>query len=129
MRGGSGARKKGRVDWAKIARTSQAEIEEQAASEKRRLHISDHHLSPAWPVFRCPDIRQLRERLGLSQSEFAERYALSRRTLQQWEQERSCPDQPARILLKAIEAQPEVMHQIIRRLGKIRDPNRRSARA
>lgn len=124
MRGGSAVKKKGKVDWAKIAMTSSAEIEAQAAREKRKLGLSDERLGPARPVLKCPDIRRLREKLGLSQSQFAERYALSARTIQQWEQERSYPDQPTRILLRAIETQPELMRQIIATFGKARKVSR-----
>jgi putative transcriptional regulator len=112
MHTGSEHKRRGRVNWRKIARISQAEIEQQAALEKQRLGIRDEILHTR-PVFKCPDIRQLRERLGLSQNQFADRYALSRRTLQQWEQKRSEPDQPTCVFLKAIEKEPDLMAQII----------------
>lgn len=56
-----------------------------------------------------PDVRAIRERLRLSQAEFAERFHLSQRTVQQWEQHRAMPDMPARVLLKAIQRAPEVI--------------------
>ena len=59
-----------------------------------------------------PDIRALRERLGLSQELFAERFCLSPRTVQQWEQGRRLPDGPTRLLLKVIEAHPDLVAQI-----------------
>ena len=109
--------KKGRVDWAKISSISREEIEEQAALEKAELGINFEN-STARPVFRCPDIKGIRERLGLSQNQFADRYALSRRTIQQWEQRRSQPDHPARILLQAIASEPELMARVINGLRK-----------
>jgi len=109
--------KRGRVDRRKISSISKKEIEEQAALEKKALGIDDEGLL-ARPVFKSPDIRQLRERLGLSQTEFANRYALSHRTIQQWEQKRSQPDQPARLLLRAIEKEPYLMAHIINGLRK-----------
>jgi len=53
-----------------------------------------------------PDVKKIRLRLDLSQAEFAERFGLSHRTVQQWEQHRSEPDQPARLLLHLIERSP-----------------------
>jgi DNA-binding transcriptional regulator YiaG len=53
------------------------------------------------------DIKALRGRLGLSQAEFARRYALDLATLQNWEQGRTQPDKTAQALLQAIAAAPD----------------------
>ena len=55
----------------------------------------------------------MRKRLGLSQSQFADRFGLSIRTVQQWEQGRAEPDQPARVLLALINYAPDDMHELI----------------
>jgi putative transcriptional regulator len=60
------------------------------------------------------DVRALRERLGLSQSEFARRYLLSVRTVQQWEQEQREPSEPARVLLFAIARNPLTVERVLR---------------
>jgi putative transcriptional regulator len=60
-----------------------------------------------------PDVRRLRERLGLTQAEFAQRFGLSRRTVEQWEQGRAVPDRPARILLAVIERDPRVVERVV----------------
>ncbi|MBV9119718.1 MAG: helix-turn-helix domain-containing protein [Chloroflexi bacterium] len=54
-----------------------------------------------------PNVRKIREGLGLSQEAFARRYHLSLRTVQDWEQKRRAPDGPARALLQVIEREPE----------------------
>ncbi len=59
------------------------------------------------------DVRALRERLGLSQSEFARRYLLSVRTVQQWEQEQREPSEPARVLLFAIARNPRTVERVL----------------
>ena len=59
------------------------------------------------------DVRRLRERLGLTQAEFAKRFGLSRRTVEQWEQGRTVPDRPARILLAVIERDPRVIERVV----------------
>jgi putative transcriptional regulator len=59
--------------------------------------------------FRPVDIRAIRERLGLSQSEFALMIGVSVSTLQNWEQGRRTPEGPARALLKIVEENPEAV--------------------
>ena len=58
------------------------------------------------------DVRALRTRLGLLQTEFAARFGLSIATVRDWEQGRSKPDRQARILLRVIEAAPEVVEGV-----------------
>lgn len=52
------------------------------------------------------DVKSIRSKLSLSQSQFAKRFGLNVRTVQDWEQGRKVPDQPARILLRVIEKSP-----------------------
>jgi putative transcriptional regulator len=102
--------KRGRVDLSRITATTQDEIDAQAQQEFATLGLSDNLGSP-YTVYNspAPNIKQLRETLRCSQNEFAERFGLSLRTVQQWEQGRSIPDQPARILLTTIEADPDAV--------------------
>jgi len=60
-----------------------------------------------------PDVRRLRERLGLTQGEFSRRFGLSQRTVEQWEQGRAVPDRPARVLLAVIERDPRAVEQVV----------------
>jgi putative transcriptional regulator len=59
------------------------------------------------------DIRALRRRLGLSQPEFAARYQMSLRTLQNYEQGRDTPPASAMILLTLIDREPETIARIL----------------
>ncbi|WP_306025380.1 helix-turn-helix domain-containing protein [Oceaniradius stylonematis] len=59
------------------------------------------------------DIAALRRRLGLTQSAFAQRYGLNLATVRDWEQNRRYPDQPARVLLKVIERDPEAVERAL----------------
>jgi len=59
-------------------------------------------------------VRALRQRLGLSQSQFALKFGFGIDTLQQYEQGRRVPSGPASSLLRVIEAEPEA---VIRALG------------
>ena len=60
-------------------------------------------------VTRTPviDVRILRKKLGLSQSQFAERFGFTPATLRNWEQGRREPTGPAQALLRAIHNDPE----------------------
>ncbi len=62
---------------------------------------------------RVPDVRAIRRKLGLSQSEFAARFGFSVRTVQEWEQGRAVPDRPARILLRVIEKSPNAVERAL----------------
>jgi putative transcriptional regulator len=86
------------------------EIEREAERELAELGLTGR-LSKAYSANNVPtpDLKKLRELLRCSQSEFAERFGLNLRTVQQWEQGRSEPDQPARILLTAIEIDPDAV--------------------
>jgi putative transcriptional regulator len=48
------------------------------------------------------DVRAVRRRLGLSQTEFAAKFGFQPAALRNWEQGRTRPDGPARVLLAVI---------------------------
>jgi len=68
-------------------------------------------------VLPTPDIKKIREKLGVSQAEFAIRFGLELDTLQNWEQGRNQPDPAARLLLKVIELHPEVVAGVLAEAG------------
>lgn len=53
------------------------------------------------------DVKSIRERTGLSQSQFALLIGVRLKTLQNWEQGRRRPVGPARALLKIVRSDPE----------------------
>jgi putative transcriptional regulator len=61
------------------------------------------------------EFRALRQRLGLTQAAFAERYRLSRRTVEAWEAARHGLPQSAAILLTLIDQEPETIAKILDR--------------
>ena len=62
------------------------------------------------------DIRRVRENLNLTRRRFATRYRLNERTVEQWEQGRSAPDQTSETLLRLIEREPEKMAELVAQL-------------
>ena len=63
----------------------------------------------------------LRKRLRLSRQNFADRFGLDVRALQEWEQGRRVPDRAARVLLTVIDRDPEA---VVRALGEDGDNGR-----
>ena len=61
-------------------------------------------------VFRA---QTLRRTLGLTQEEFAARYAIPLGTLRDWEQGRTEPDAPARAYLRAIAGDPAAVQRAL----------------
>jgi len=56
------------------------------------------------------EIKSIRERMDLSQAEFAELLGVSKRTLQEWEQGRCKPTGAALKLLMVASRHPEALH-------------------
>jgi putative transcriptional regulator len=61
------------------------------------------------------DVREVRLKMGLSQAQFATRFGLPPATLRNWEQGRSHPDAPTRVLLAVIAKHPEVVEEVLRK--------------
>jgi len=59
------------------------------------------------------DVKNIRERMGLSQSSFANRFGLSVYALRNWEQGKRQPDPAARAYLKVIEKVPDVVIKVL----------------
>jgi len=55
------------------------------------------------------DVRETRRKFGLSQVEFAAKFGFQAATLRNWEQGRTYPDGPARVLLAVIAKHPEAV--------------------
>ncbi len=55
------------------------------------------------------NVRAIRQNIGLTQREFAHRYRLSLRSVQEWEQGRKQPSEAARVLLFAISREPKAL--------------------
>ena len=61
------------------------------------------------------DVRGVRLKMGLSQSQFATKFGFPPATLRNWEQGRSWPDAPTRVLLAVIAKHPEAVEDVLRK--------------
>lgn len=60
------------------------------------------------------DVKRIRKKVALSQSEFAEHFGVSVRTVQDWEQGRRVPTGASRAFLIVIDREPEAVHRALR---------------
>jgi putative transcriptional regulator len=63
------------------------------------------------------DVRKVRLKMKLSQAQFAAKFGFPSGTLRNWEQGRSRPDAPTRVLLAVIAAHPEAVEDVLRKAG------------
>jgi putative transcriptional regulator len=85
-----------------------------SAQERHRAAVSDPDAQPATAAQlararRVPSVRALREKLKLTQEEFAARFHLPLGTVRDWEQGAHRPDRAAQVLLTVIAKDPEAV--------------------
>jgi putative transcriptional regulator len=100
----------GGTDWARLDAMTDEEVMTAALSDPDARPLTREELARMRRVSR---VKVLRQRLGMTQAEFAEAFHLPITTLRDWEQRRSTPDAPARALLLAIERDPDVMRRLL----------------
>lgn len=86
-----------------IAAMAEAAAHAQGQGEVARLHIVE-----------VPDVRAIREGLGLSQQAFASAYRIPLATLKGWEQGRRQPDATASAYLSVIAQLPDAAREVLR---------------
>jgi putative transcriptional regulator len=100
----------GDTDWTVVDAMTDQEVLAAAAADPDAQPLAPDALARMRRVSR---VKALRQRLGMTQSEFAEAYSLPIGTLRDWEQRRTSPDAPARALLRAIERDPVTMRTLV----------------
>ena len=100
----------GDTDWERVRAMTDEEVMAAALSDPDAQPLTPEQLAR---MRRVPRVKWLRQRLGMTQAEFAEAFHLPLSTLRDWEQHRSTPDAPARALLLAIERDPKAMRKLL----------------
>ena len=85
-----------------------AALEEAAVHAQGKGSIAREH------VINVPDVRAIREQLGLSQTAFANAYRIPLATLKGWEQGRRNPDATAAAYLSVIAQLPREARQALK---------------
>lgn len=97
------ARKRERL--SRVGKDVVAGLKEAIAHTRGELELSAREYEVPGPV----DVRAIRARSGLSQSEFAREYGFSVRTLQEWESGGARPPSAARACLTVIDRNPNAV--------------------
>jgi putative transcriptional regulator len=87
----------GRIDKARVDATSERDIAEQQAIDEREAKQQAAAFA-----------RQVRHRLGLTQTEFSQRIDVSVETIRRWEKGQSAPTGAAKTLLQLLDKSPEI---------------------
>jgi putative transcriptional regulator len=109
-----GATTKFRLNPKKPPRTIWRAFDAMSEEERHRAALSDANCPPSTEVQlararRVPMVRALRERLKLTQEEFAARFHLPLGTVRDWEQGAHRPDKAAQVLLTIIAKDPDAV--------------------
>ena len=94
------------TDWAYLEAMTDEENRANAESDPDAVLLTDEQRRR---LRRVPDPRAIRDRLGLTQREFADRFGIPIGTLRDWEQGRRFIDATARTLLRTIALAPDVV--------------------
>jgi len=106
----------GYVDWAKFDATTEEEIAHQIAEDEAeaRREAAEH-------------LQHIRQRLGLSQEQLAERIHVSVTSIRNWEQGKRYPTGAARALYRILDRQPEAALKALERRSSLPTRRRLSA--
>jgi putative transcriptional regulator len=107
------------IDWAKVDATTEEDIERHAREDGARTPpqrqwrrmVEKGQVKLVAPEH--VDVRAIRAKLNLSQSEFAARFGFTPAAVRQWEQGRRHPHGPARVLLTIIDREPNAVRRAL----------------
>lgn len=102
------------TDWDAVAALTDEEIHAAALSDPdaQPLPLGSDEEMAKLGLIHIPNVKKLRERLGLTQEAFAATYRIPIGTLRDWEQCRKRPDAPARAYLTVIARDPETVARL-----------------
>jgi putative transcriptional regulator len=102
----------GQTDWARVDAMTEDEIEAAALADPNNPPLTDDELGR---FQRVPSPKRIRQRLHLTQEQFAARFQVPLGTLRDWEQGVREPDSTAKTLLRVIDKEPDA---VARALGR-----------
>jgi len=108
-----------RFDWSKANATTEADIARHAREDgteppsEREWKRMEREGRIRFVPPRIVDVRAIREKMKLSQTEFAARFGFTPAAVRQWEQGRRQPQGPARVLLTVIAREPKAVRRAL----------------
>lgn len=103
-----------KADWTAFDATTAEERHAAALSDADCPPVTEDRLKSAR---RCPNVRALRNRLNLTQEQFAARFKLPLGTVRDWEQGTHLPDRAALVLLTVIAVDPDAVARALGTIG------------
>lgn len=79
------------------------------AAKELREYLNGDTSKVRITTYTFPDVKAIREKLGLTQTAFARRFSLSVGTIRDWEQRRRYPDQAAQNFLRVVAKNPKAV--------------------
>jgi putative transcriptional regulator len=98
------------TDWKAVEALTDEQIVAAVRSDPDAAPIPVHQTPGLIPIV---NTKKLRDRLGLTQEEFAAKYRIPIGTLRDWEQGRKFPDAPARAYLTIIARDPHAVASLL----------------
>jgi putative transcriptional regulator len=99
-----------RAERTRLSAMTQEQIERTAREDLDNLPSTNAELERG---VAAREVRRARQRTGLSQAQFAERYHINLARLKDWEQGRFMPDTVALAYLKVIKSDPEAVERAL----------------
>jgi putative transcriptional regulator len=85
----------------------------EAMQEAADIMLGKREPARVWRPPAAVDVRAIRARTGLSQTQFARRFGFTVSAVREWEQGRRQPEAAARVLLLVIASRPEVVDAVL----------------
>jgi len=101
---------KDRTDKKRLSRMTEEEIEANACADADNPPLTDGELARFEPA---PDTKEIRQRLHMTQRQFAATFRFSLGAVRDWEQGRKLPDPSTRTLLKVIAHRPDLVKEAL----------------
>jgi len=83
---------------------------------KEALAIATGEMSPDAYAVHVPetmDVKRIREKLSMTQTDFAQAFGFKLATLRHWEQKSRIPEGPARAYLMVIDREPNTVRRVL----------------
>ena len=100
----------GETDWAYLAAMTGEEAHQNALDDPDNPPLTPEQLAR---FRRVPNPQQIREKLGLSQREFARQFEISLDNIRDWEEGARRPDSTARTYLRVIQQNPDAVREAL----------------
>jgi putative transcriptional regulator len=97
--------KRGKSNWAAFDALTEEQITAAALADPDSVVLTDQELTEGL----IPNVKEIRQKLNLTQEQFAEQFQIPIGTLRDWEQGVTVPDKAARNYLRVIAKNPQVV--------------------